>query len=164
MTTQFLTHSVTLLDADGNRKSVPIYFSYDSAASLSSILAYCAVTLLDLDLIVDAQIVKQSITLDIALPGSGIKTSPVAGSNVQEGGLITYLTDAPIKRSFGQEIPAFAQSKFTGKVITLGDTDVAAWTGRMIATGTTLLATNQDFLAHLVSAPKGLKTFRKQRK
>ncbi len=163
MTTQFLTHSITVLDADGNRKSVPIYFSYDSAATLSAILAYCAVTLADLDLILDGQIVKQTVTLEIALPSSGIKTAPVAGSNVQESGLITYLTDAPIKRSFGQDLPAFKQGKFTGKVINLADTDVAAWTARMTATGTTLLATNQDFLAHLVSAPKGLKTFRKQR-
>jgi len=161
MSTQQLTHSVTVLDADGNRKSIPIYFDYDSAASLSSILAYCAVTLLDLDLLLDGQIVKQSITLEISLPSTGIKTSPVAGSNVQEAGLITYLTDAPIKRSFGQEIPAFAQDKFTGKVIKLGDTDVAAWIARMVATGATLAATNQDFLAHLVSAPKGVKTFRK---
>lgn len=164
MTTQYLVHSITIEDADGNRKSVPIYFTYDSAATLSAILAYCAVTLTDLDAILDGQIVAQSITLDIALPSSGIKTAPVAGSNVQESGLITYLTDAPIKRSFGQDLPAFAQAKFSGKVINLADTDVTTWTARMIATGTTLLAANQDFLAHLASVVKGVKTFRKQRK
>ncbi len=163
MTTQYLTHAVTILDSDGNRKSIPIYESYDSAATLSAILAYCATTLGYLDAIIDGQIVKQSITLEIALPTSGIKTAPVAGSNVQESGLLTYLTDAPIKRSFGQDIPAFAQAAFSGKVIDLTNTNVATWTARMIATGTTLLATNQDFLAHLVSVVKGVKTFRKQR-
>jgi hypothetical protein len=162
MSDQFLTHSITILDADGNRKSIPIYEKYDSAATLSSILAYVATTLGFLDLILDGQIVKQQVTLEVALP-SGLKSAPVAGSNVQESGLITYLTTAPIKRSFGQDIPAFAQTKFTGKVINLADTDVANWTGRMVATGTTLLATNQDFLATLLSAPKGVKTFRKQR-
>lgn len=164
MTTQFAVHSVTVLDADGNRKAIPIYLTYDSAATLSSLLTYCSVGLAALDLLLDGQIVQQSLTLNIALPTSGIKTAPVAGSNVQESGLITYLTDAPIKRSFGQDIPAFAQSKFTGKVINLGDTDVAAWVARMVSTVTTMLPSNQDFLAHLVSAPKGVKTFRKQRK
>lgn len=164
MATQYATHSVSILDADGNVRSVPLYFDYDSGASLSSILAYCAVTLTMLDAIIDGQIVKQSIALDIALPSSGIKTTPVAGSNVQESGLITFLTDAPVKRSFGQDLPAFAQSKFVGKVINLGDSDVSDWVDRFTATGTTLLGTNQDFLAHLLSAPKGVKTFRKQRR
>jgi hypothetical protein len=164
MTVKQLTHSVTILDADGNRRAIPIYSTYDSGASLSSILAYVAVTLTTLDLIIDGQIVKHSITLEGEMPTSGIKTAPVAGSNVQESGLITFLTDAPVKRSFGQDIPAFAQSKFTGKLITLGDTDVAAWIARMVATGATLLPSNQDFLAHLVSAPKGVKSFRKHRK
>jgi hypothetical protein len=164
MATNFAAHSVSILDADGNVRAIPLYFKYDSGASLSSILAYCAVTLLDLDAILDGQIVKQSISLDIALPSSGIKTAPVAGSNVQETGLITYLTDAPVKRSFGQDLPAFAQAKFVGKVIDLADTDVTTWTDRFIATGATLIATNQDFLAGLVQAVKGVKTFRKHRK
>lgn len=162
MATQFLTHSITILDSDGNRKSIPIYFSYDSSASLSSILAYCSVTLTQLDAILDGQIVRHSIALELALPSSGIKTAPVAGSNVQESGLITYLTDAPIKRSFGQDLPAFAQASFVGKLVHIGDASVVdTWIARMVATGSTLLATNQDFLAHLVSAVKGVKTFRK---
>lgn len=162
MATQYATHSVSILDADGNVRSIPLYFTYDSAATLSAILAYCAVTLGMLDNIIDGQIVKQTIALEISLPG-GIKTAPVAGSNVQESGLITFLTNAPVKRSFSQDLPAFAQSKFVGKVINLADTDVADWTARFVATGTTLLGSNQDFLAALVSATKGVKTFRKQR-
>lgn len=164
MATQYAVHQVTLQDDKGERRSIPLYFTYDSAASLSSILAYAAVTLTYLDLITDAQIVSQSITLNIALPTSGIKTAPVADCDVEETGLITYLTNAPVKRSFGQDIPAFAQSKFVGGKINLADTDVANWTGRFTATGTTLLGSNQDFLAALASVRKGLKTFRKSRR
>jgi len=164
MATQYLTQSISILDADGNVRSLPIYFEYDSATTLSTIITYCAVTLGQLDDIIDGQIVKQSITLELPLPSSGIKTAPVAGSNVQETGLLTYLTDAPIKRSFGQDIPAFAQSMFTGKVINLGATEVETWTDRIVASGGALVATNSDFLAHLVSVTKGVKTFRKQPK
>lgn len=164
MTTQYLVHSVTLQDDKGERRSVPLYFTYDSAATLSSILAFCAVTLLDLDAITDGQIVKQSITLDIALPSSGIKTAPVANCDVEETGLITYLTTAPVKRAFGQDIPSFAQSKFSGGNINLADSAVATWTGRFTATGTTLLGANQDFLAALASVRSGVKAFRKSRR
>ena len=164
MTTQYLVHSVTLQDDKGERRSIPLYWTYDSGASLSSILAFCAVTLLDLDAITDAQIVKQTITLDIALPSSGIKTAPVSDCDVEETGLITYLTNAPVKRSFGQDIPGFKQGKFTGGKINLADTDVSTWTGRFTGTGTTLLGSNQDFLAALASVRSGNKTFRKSRR
>lgn len=162
MSTQYLVHSVTVEDDKGARKSLPIYFTYDSAASLSSILAYCAVTLLDLDAIIDGQIVSQSITLNIALPSSGIKTAPVADCDNEETGLITYLTNAPVKRSFGQDIPAFKQSFFSGKEIIRGVANaVDDWTDRMLATGGTLVASNQDFLAALASVRSAKKTFRK---
>jgi hypothetical protein len=164
MATQQLVHSVSLLDAKGERRSIPLYFTYDSAATLSAILAYCAVTLLDLDAITEAQIVKQSITLDIALPSSGIKTAPIANSDVEETGLFTYLTTAPVKRSFGQDIPAFLQSLFTGPTIDLSAGAVSTWTGRFIATGGTLVGANQDFLAGLASIRKGVKSFRKSRR
>lgn len=165
MATSQVLHQVTIEDADGNRKSLPLYFEYDTGtATLSGIITYAAVNLGTLDPIIDGQIVSHSITLVLSLPTSGIKTAPVAGSNVQESGLITYLTDAPVKRAYGQDIPAFAQSKFAQKEIDLADTEVSDWTDRMLATGGVLVATNQDFLAHLASVRSGIKTFRKQRR
>lgn len=163
MATQYAVHQVTLQDDKGERRSIPLYFTYDSATTLSAILAYLSVTLSYLNAITDAQIVSHSLTLNIALPG-GLKAAPVADCDVEETGLITYLTDAPVKRSFGQDIPGFAQSKFVGGKIDLADADVVAWTGRFTATGTSLVGSNQDFLAGLASVRTGKKTFRKSRR
>lgn len=163
MATQYAVHQVTLQDDKGERRSIPLYFTYDSATTLSAILAYASVTLEKLDAITDGQIVSHSITLNLAIPG-GLKASPVADCDVEETGLITYLTSAPVKRSFGQDIPSFKQSKFVGGKINLADTDVTAWTDRFIATGTSLVGSNQDFLAALASVRTGRKTFRKSRR
>lgn len=154
----------TIQDADGNRKSLPVYQTYDdSTVTLSQLKTRASIIAGLLDAITDGQLVSYSLTLDLVLP-TGIKTSPVTGSNVQESGLITYLTDAPIKRSYGQDIPAFFQTGFNQAQINLSDTDVLAWTAQMLATGAVTRMTNSDFLANLASVRTGKKTFRKQRR
>lgn len=158
-------HSITLQDAKGERTSVPIYMVYDPAtATLSSMLAYLATTLGYLDPITDGQIVSHRLTLEVSLPTSGIKTAPVAASDVEETGLFTYLTDAPVKRAFGQDIPAIPDSKVSGSNIIQSDTDVTNWTGRASATGATFRWTNADYLAGLTTVRAAKKTFRKHRR
>lgn len=165
MAIQQAIHQVTLQDAKGERTSIPIYMTYDDAtATLSAMLAYLSVTLAKLDAITDAQIVSQSLNLKVSLPSSGIKTAPVTASDVEETGLFTFLTDAPIKRSFGEDVPAIPNSKVSGSNVIQADTDVAAWITRATASGGTFRYTNQDFLANLVSIRTAKKTFRKHRR
>jgi hypothetical protein len=165
MTFNQAVHSITLEDAKGERTSVPIYMVYDPAtATLSAMLAYLATTLGKLDPITDAQIVSHRLSLEVTLPTSGIKTAPVTASDVEETGLFSFLTDGPVKRSFGQDIPAIPDGKVSGSNIIQSDTDIAAWTDRAALTGTTFRWTNSDFLAGLTTLRSGKKTFRKHRR
>ena len=163
--TGYAVHSVTIQDAKGERTSIPIYMAYDPAVeTLTSIAAYMSVTLGALDSVTDGQIVSHSLSLNGVMPTGGIKTAPVAGSDTEETGLLTFLTNSPTKRAYGQDIPAFAQAGFVGGKIDLAQTDVAAWVTRALATGGTFQFTNQDFLAFLASVRSGNKTFRKHRR
>lgn len=158
MTTNcILTYSI--LDADGNRQSLPVYGQFDeTTVTLSALLAYLAVTASDLDAVTDGQIVYQSLTISPPLPG-GLKSSPVAGSNVQETGLISFSTATP-NRSYGQDIPAFIQAGFDGMNIVLSNAAVETWTDRMVNSGTTIIPTS-NFWSTLEGVLRGRKTFRK---
>lgn len=162
--TAYAVHTIVMQDAKGERTSIPIYMRYDPAvATLSSIAAFIAGNVTQLDAITDGQIVSSSLSLQYALPG-GIKTAPVADCDVEETGLLTYLTDSPTKRSFAEDIGAFAQTKFVAGKINLADTDVAAWVSRATSTGGTFEFRNADFLAALATVRSGVKTFRKHRR
>jgi hypothetical protein len=160
----YAVHTIVMQDAKGERTSIPIYMRYDSGvATLSSIAAFLSGNITTLDAITDGQIVASSLSLQYALPG-GIKSAPVADCDVEETGLITYVTNSPTKRAFAEDIGAFAQDKFVGGKIDLAQTDVAAWVTRATGSGGTFEFTNQDFLALLATARSGVKTFRKHRR
>lgn len=161
MTVQNAIHTITLQDADGDQASLPLYVTYDDAtATLSSLAAYMAARVADLDAITDAQIVKQSLLLQNALPG-GIKTSPVAGSDVERTGLITFNLLTPSGKAYGMDIPGFKSSKFSGDAINLADADVSTWTTNMISTSGTMKHLNDLWSSVFSTVRKGVKSFRK---
>ncbi len=154
-------HTVTLQDADGDQASVPLYVQYDDAtATLSALAAYMAARVAELDAITDAQIVKQALQIQGSLPG-GIKVAPVAGSDVERTGLITFNLLTPAGKAYGMDLPGFKTSKFTGDAINLADADVAAWVTAMTTLGGTMNHLNDLWSSTLASARKGTKSFRK---
>lgn len=162
MATQNILYTFGFKDAKGKPATVPVYGQFDDAtATLSQLTAYASTTLLKLDAVTEAQATYVAITLYPSLPGSGIKTAPVAGCDVEESGLLTYQLTTPSSRSYGQDIPAFLQSAFVNGVIDLADTDVAAWTAQMLNTGTVVLPTNDFFASTLAAITRGVKSFRK---
>lgn len=162
MALQNAIHTITLQDADGDQASLPLYVKYDDAvATLAALSAYMAGTIALLDPVVDAQIVKQSLLIQTALPG-GIKVAPVAGSDVERTGLITFNRLAPAGKAFGMDIPGWKATKFVGDSINLADGgDVAAWVSRMTTLGGTMDHFDDLWTTTFPSARKGVKSFRK---
>lgn len=161
MAVQNAIHTITLQDADGDQASLPLYVTYDDAtATLASIAAYMAGRCADLDAIVDAQIVKQSFLMQTALPG-GLKGAPVAGSDVERTGLITFNLLTPSGKAYGMDIPGFKASKFSGDNINLVDADVATWITNMVSLAGTMKHLNDLWSSTFTGARKGTKSFRK---
>jgi hypothetical protein len=152
--------SISVIDADGNNASMPVYFEYDDATSLSSLMSFIRVTVGELDSVTDGKVQGVSMQLAISLP-LGLKASPVAGSNVQEVGLISYTLSGREDRSYGQAIPAVKQASLTGKVINQAETAMAIWLARM-TTPSTMTHKNDDF-GYALTLPirKAVKVFRR---
>lgn len=155
--------SFGILDATGVVKSFPDYLSYDDAvATLSSLVTYCQATAVLLDAVTEGKLVSIGLTLNVALPG-GLKANPVAGSDVEETGLITYTTEVS-GRSWGEDIPAFIQSAFVGKNINQADTDVQAWTNHQANAALAARAHADNYIWVFTGIKRARKTFRKSRR
>lgn len=162
MALQPILLSYTVEDAKGSRASVPIYGVFDDAtATVSSLLAYNAATVAELDDITEGKVISGSLTLYPTLP-EGLKADAVANSDVEEGALFTFVTSA-YGKAFGQEVPAFIQSAFVGSDVDETVTEVADWISRMTTSGT-VIHSNNFFQATLSSLRKARKSFRKHRK
>jgi len=109
-------HSLTIQDAKltstgrvKNRQNVAVYVPLGSQ-TIADLTAWNAAYAEAVDNVTEGEIVATNITLFPDLPG-GIKSSPVAGSDVQEGGLITFdLTGSDYTDAV--RIPAYLQSLF----------------------------------------------------
>lgn len=153
--------SYTVIDADGDQASIPIYVSYDDAtATLATITTWVQQVAGYLDAITDTQVTKINVQLSVSIPG-GLKPAAVAGSDVERTGLITYNLTTPAGKAYGQDIPGFATDEFTGDAINTGSLDVLQWTGRMTGAVAPFTAKNDLWSSTLASVRKGVKTFRK---
>lgn len=153
--------SFTITDADGDTKSVPIYFEVGTI-SQEDIEAAMQTMAADMDAVIDGKITAMHLTLEVALPG-GLKASPVANSEVEKGALLTFdASSTPYNHSIF--VPSWTPSKFSGDNVNAGAAGVATFLGD-ITTGIT--ETSGGFLPtdrysnDLVTYLKGLKRFRK---
>lgn len=162
MAQQAILISYSILDADGDRASMPIYGQYDDgSATLSSIAAWAAARAGDIDAICDGQIVSEAITLYPALPG-GLKSAPNADSDVERTALFTFgLSSLAVAKSHGIDLPAFLPSKYLGDLVNTADTDVAAFVSGLLPSYGTIIPTSEEFLVGLATLRKARKSFRK---
>lgn len=157
-----LGHStIKLIDGANEPKSLDLpFYTADTNTVADVIAALVAIEAL-LDKISDSQLVSASLMLSAPLH-SGMKTSPVAGSDNEKTGLITYLPSTTRNR-YSQVIPAFPSAKFSGNQVNFADADVSNWTGQMIGLATAL--SWSDRYGHaLTEVVSGFKTFRKYRR
>ncbi len=114
----------TILDADGNHSSYVIHLPL-GALTLAAITSFAQYVASTTDLVSDGKITSVRATVEVDLPG-GLKANPVAGSNVQEGGLVQFdVTGSPYAHSV--RVPSWKQAAFTGKEINWGDAGATAW-------------------------------------
>lgn len=115
------------------------------------------------DTITDGKITKLRLSLLIPLP-SGIKSTPVAGSDNEKTGLIT-LAASGTPYNYGTDVPAFPNSKLTGNQVNTGDTQVAAFIAYITTTTLTgITPTDRGYHALLDTIRHAILTFRKHRR
>lgn len=158
-----VTHiGYTFLDAKGKRASAGV--KVDSASYTLAQLAEFASELGDLiDNVTECQITDCTIYISTS-PGAALKASPVANSDVEEGGLFTFsLASSPYVESI--RIPGLIQGKFSGETINLADADIDAFVDAIVvgldASGTNVAPLNK-FGVNISSVVSAVKSFRKK--
>lgn len=143
-------------DADGERVGTPLWKEYPDTATLATVKS-TADTLAGLaDAVLDGKVFRVRICLEFE--PTGVKSSPVSGSEIERTGLLQFDT-AALLRNFGLDLPAFALSKFIGNAIDLTDTDVSTLISTIVSGGWA-----DPFNNDITAALTGRKTFRKHRK
>lgn len=153
--------SVTIADSLGVSASVPFYLQFPDSSTLAQVNTAIQAILTDLDDVTDGQILRATIEIDAILPG-GLKSGPVAGSEVERGGLFNWYQTG-IKYKFGVLVPALAASVIVDGKINLGDTAVTTFLALITAIGgdAEWVSTAGRLLTTLADA---LIVFRKHRK
>lgn len=157
--------SIRVQDAVGVVKAYEEYVTYDDAtATLASLLTAVQLRVTNLDNMTDGKVLSSTLRLFMALPG-GIKADPVAGSDCEETGLVTFITSSPGSKVYSLDIPAISQDHLVGRTI---DITTAASHGLLYVTtitsgAGTLRNTDNKWGATLDTAKSGQKTFRKLR-
>lgn len=132
--------SFTVRDADGDDKSIPVYWPASSInpADLQDASDTLAVFL---DAVIDGQIVAVNVTIGLDLPG-GIKGAPVANSEVQKGALL-HFTAAGTPYRWSIFVPTWTPAKFSGDAVNNAAAGVSSLTGAIVA-GITETSGNVD--------------------
>jgi hypothetical protein len=161
MAIQNVLITYTVQDADGDSASVPLYGTFDDGTvTLSALVGYAQGRASELNDITDAKPTKIAITLYPPLP-SGMKASPVAGSDVEKTGLLTFNLVSPSGKAYGQDIPGFFDAGFSGDVVNPVGTEIEAWVDSMTSGVLAVTVTNDFWTSTLDNLRKGVKSFRK---
>lgn len=153
--------SMSVLDDDGNTTSYAVKVPAGTL-TLAEIREFAQEFCAAVDLVTEVQITSLRVSLEAALP-AGIKSSPVASSNIQEGALFSFIA-ADTSYKYGSRVPGFDQSKFVGREVDDTDTDVQAFLNAMIlgldASGTTVQPSD-NYANDLTAYAKAIKSFRR---
>lgn len=146
--------SYQFTDADGNKKTLPVYVP--ASATLANLQAFSDALAALLDDHTDAQITAISATVGLTTPG-GLKSEPVAGSNVQEGALLSFGLAAS-NYTHGMFIPGFAQADFTGSEV--DDENITDLIAQIVTGSNSVAPTSREGL-DIDAYVDGKKRFRK---
>lgn len=152
--------SLTVVDAKGKKASMPFYVKFPDNAAVSDVTGTLDALATNIDAISEGKIVSESATIYSTVPG-GLKTDPVANSDVEESGLFTHPLDGLLQKSFGIDIPAFKQSLFVQGEIDMTDLDVVAYLDGIV-NGITPADFYETLWSYQLTQPtKARKSFRK---
>lgn len=154
-------YSYTIRDADGNRNTFAARIAL-GALTLADLQAWHDLTATELNAVTEGVIESSRVEVNFDLPG-GLRTDPVAGSNNQEGGLMTFALDSGF--SDGYRVPAWQNSKFNLKDIVVADADVEDWI-ELFTINTDINGKNVRFVSRAEELYSGLvravKSFRRK--
>jgi len=124
--------SVRVLDAEGKTTPIPYYFP-DSVNTVAAAQGKLDTLAPLLDGLIDGVITGADVSFGLAIPGSGIKTAPVAGSRNDAGATLSYRNSAG--RAWSHYLPGFKASALVNDVVVLADVTSynAAMVGALLA-------------------------------
>lgn len=154
-----LVYSFQVTDADGNVTAVTVYAKHASA-TLAQLQTWGQDLSEVIDGALDGKVTKAGLLVDLTV--GDVKAEPVAGSNIQETGLITF-DCASTPYNFSLDFPAYLKDGFDGKSIDQDNAAFQALRDYLITASNTIIGTDR-YANSLVSVARARKTFRKFRK
>lgn len=152
--------SYRIKDAEGIYANKQMYAVFQSSHSFDDIQAFSDAYAPLLDAITEGEIVNA--TFRVVLTTSGLKSSPVGDSDVQEDILISFEKNGSFY-SYGDVVPAYIDAINVNGRVDLTNTDLAAYTAFAIAAHSGFAMSDSNGF-DLVAVKSGVETFRKKRK
>lgn len=160
-----IIYSFTLKDASGKKRPVQVYATEHDTDLVSAAVLNMANLAALLDAITDAQIVQERLIIYQPVAGA-LKAAPVAGSNLEETGLLNYPMTGLLNRGYSIDIPALPDStQLAGNPtkIDLTNVSIAAFNTFISSVGFPQVK-DDDWQTALGAVRSGDVTFRKLRR
>lgn len=151
--------SIGIVDIVGARKTVNVFFA--ASVTLAQIQGWLTVAAAHLAAFNVGVISDARVELDMTLP-SGLPTTPVAGSTVRRGALLSF--DNPTRYKWDQYIPAIDTSILVGTQVNQTAGGVDQWLADMVdgvTVSSVLIQPTNGSGEDLTSTFKAYETFRK---
>lgn len=152
--------SIEVLDILGVSTAHDIFVEVPDTATVAQVATYFQDYAAVLDGITDGQPTDGHVTVKIK--PTGVKTAPVASSEVEKTGLFNYAQAGSTYKA-GIDVPAIADTVIVDGRIDLSNAGVQAWRDFVIATLTGIHAVSK-FQNDLTALLDALITFRKHRR
>jgi hypothetical protein len=162
VSTMAATNVVTfgIRDSKGKRSTVPVFFP--TTFTVADLQAFVNAFAPNLNSVIEGVIEGASLQLEMTLPG-GLRTDPVANSDIEEGGNFAFTTPSRYKHTL--RIPALSQALFSGESVTVVGNDLETllqqMTGGVDNSGTQVIPTN-GHAEDLIALAASKKTFRRK--
>lgn len=141
----------TIRDAKAQISRMKIHVP--STSTIANISAYVSAIAADLDAITDGLLVSAEVNVKIALPG-GLKTAPVAGSDVESGALFSFRDTLGLTSR--TRVPTFKQSMVsaTSRAVDTANSFVTNFVNKMVIGANSILPCSrvESDLTSLISA------------
>ncbi len=159
--TELANYSATVLDELGVTATSLAHVDVDPATTLAAVATAAGAWAADLDPIIGGQITGLRVTLNVPVPG-GLKTTPDAGSRVEQTGLFNFGVAANGRR-YGVSVPSLSDGKIAGGKINILDTDVQAFID-LLKTAVTAIGFVNSAGQEFTRAIDAVLSFRKHRR
>jgi hypothetical protein len=147
--------SISLVDINGNRATVPIFVP--SGESVLALQTYMEAATTALDDVTAAKIDSASVTLSLNLP-AGLKAAATAGHFINQGANFAFdAANTPYRHTI--RVPAILETLLNGEQVDTTDAAVIAWRDNIL-NGVGAVVPSDRYANDLVALLQALLTFR----